>query len=93
MKKFWEWMEEKEYGYIDKDWVDKPEPTITHGGRCIANIPYQMLIGYMMEYLIFDCKCSYDWNDIEDRHKTIDETYEWLKSNIEETGLVMQLLI
>jgi hypothetical protein len=76
----------KKYGFLDYDesGVEIPCIFIVYG-LYITNIATkQMLIGYMMEYLIFECKCCYSWNDIEDRCTSIDEIYNWIKQKTEE---------
>jgi hypothetical protein len=58
MEKFWEWMREKGYGYMgskgDVFIYGKNEFYKDDSDLCFANPPKQMLIGYMIEYLVYN---------------------------------------
>jgi hypothetical protein len=49
MNKFWEWMQDKNYG--EKFGYDENDCDIWHGFLAIDNPTNQMLLGYMLEYL------------------------------------------
>jgi len=48
MNKFWKWMKKNKYGI-----KGKLGNIINQNGHQVVNPPTQMLIGYMMEYLIY----------------------------------------
>ena len=51
MNKFWEWMVEKEYAWYDKD---EKEYSVRECNREYpVDFEKQMLIGYMIEYLVY----------------------------------------
>ena len=54
MDKFWKWMEEREYGYIEDLGHRKRDILCIPGKIYITGIEptKQMLIGYMIEYLV-----------------------------------------
>lgn len=82
MKKFWQWM--KKNGYAVKD--------IYYGEWCLSDEPNsegyfspkkQMVIGYMIEYLIEKKKDNIYFFDISGRDYTIQGIYDFFKNEIE----------
>jgi hypothetical protein len=87
MNKFWEWMEEKDYGFA----------TYGTSNYSLINSPYsdiiytdsikQMLIGYMIEYLI-DCEETLHFDIRYDNTKMHDDMFDsifnYLVDKIEE---------
>jgi hypothetical protein len=80
MDKFWEWMEENGYATdetYDKSWCLSDEPN----SEGAFKPKKQMLIGYMIEYLIENHKALTTLNLIE---KDINVLYDLLVQEIEE---------
>ncbi len=76
MNEFWEWMDRKGYGFTKA--VNIPQRAIYVGESFLeeSQIPKQMLIGYMIEYLM---NSSLERNVTYD---SIDDLYNDLKKTI-----------
>jgi hypothetical protein len=86
MKKFWKWMVEKGYGHIEND-LAKTCKLITHNekylDRIIVEFSKQMLVGYMVQYLLE----VHRWIAVMNNgYESIEHYYDILKQKIEELG-------
>lgn len=81
MDKFWVWMVEKGYAVESSEWVKPVEYFIVsgEGGKCQSTPSKQMLVGYMMEYILFKTGGVHVFQDV---FESADRVYPCLEHDI-----------